>query len=203
MSEHASSLHTNKAPIAVLISGNGSNLQAIIDACKDPDYPASIKLVISNKENAYGLARAKRAGIETCIINHKHFTSREAFDEALASMLKEAHVDYVCLAGFMRLLTPGFTQQWEGKIINIHPSLLPAFKGMDAIGQALEAGATETGCTVHHVTAKMDEGPAIIQRTVPILPEDTKETLSDRIHKEEHIAYVEALKKLILSPIKN
>lgn len=188
---------TSKTPIAVLISGNGSNLQALIDACAAPDFPAEIVFVLSNKADAYGLERAKKTGINTCVLDHKTYDNREAFDCAMHEAITESGAKLVCLAGFMRLLSPWFVQQWEGKMLNIHPSLLPNFKGLDAIGQALEAGAKKTGCTVHFVTEGMDEGPVILQKTVQILEDDTHETLAQRIHTAEHEIYPAALKKLL------
>lgn len=185
---------TPKTPIAVLISGNGSNLQALTDAASAVDYPAEIKLVLSNKADAYGLERAKKAGISTIVLSHKDYDSREAFDAAMHAELVKHGIEFVCLAGFMRLLSAEFVRKWEGKMLNIHPSLLPEFKGLDAIGQAFRAGATETGCTVHWVTENMDEGPVVLQKSVPVLGGDTEQTLATRIHKAEHEMYVAALK---------
>lgn len=188
-----------KKHIAVLISGNGSNLRALINATAHADFPAHIALVISNKADAYGLKRAEAAGIPTIVIQHKDFTSREAFDARLQEALLAHQIQIVCLAGFMRLLSPGFVKLWEGRMLNIHPSLLPAFKGLDAIGQAWKAGVKETGCTVHLVTEEMDSGEILLQEKVTILPGDTYETLAQRIHAAEHRIYPEAL-KLLLSP---
>lgn len=185
-----------KVPVAVLISGNGSNLQAIIDACASSDYPAEVVLVISNKAEAFGLERAKKANIPTLTISHKDYPTREAFDAELHMACVKAGAKLVCLAGFMRLLTPEFVQKWDGRMLNIHPSLLPAFKGAHAIRDALAAGAEETGCTVHFVVPEMDSGPIILQRKVQVLPGDTEETLAPRIHAEEHACYVAALKKV-------
>lgn len=186
-----------KARVAVLISGSGSNLQALMDAAAQADYPAEIALVISNKAEAYGLVRAGNAGIPSRVISHRDYADREAFDAALHAALIEARIDYVCLAGFMRLLTAGFTQKWEGRMLNIHPSLLPEFKGAHAIRDALAAGAKTTGCTVHLVTPEMDAGPILLQAEVPILNDDTQESLAARIHAEEHRIYPAALKMLI------
>ena len=183
-----------KTPIAVLISGNGSNLQALMDAAQAADYPAVIKLVISNKADAYGLTRAEKAGIPSVVLNHKDYPSREAFDEAMHQELVTHGIEFVCLAGFMRLLSPAFVRKWQGKMLNIHPSLLPQFKGLNAIGQALEAGVSETGCTVHWVTEAMDEGPVVLQISVPIMDTDTETTLAERVHEAEHRCYVEALR---------
>jgi phosphoribosylglycinamide formyltransferase-1 len=187
-----------KTPIAVLISGNGSNLQALMDACATTDFPARIALVISNKPGAYGLTRARNAGIATQVIEHTHYASREAFDEALHAALMQSGAQLVCLAGFMRLLTPGFVARWRGRLINIHPSLLPKFKGAHAIADALAAGETVTGCTVHYVAEEMDAGEVIARAEVPILPGDTLESLSARIHAEEHRIYVEAVRRLVV-----
>ena len=184
---------------AVLISGSGSNLQALIDAAAAEDYPAEISLVISNKVDAYGLKRAENAGIKTIALSHKDYASREAFDEAVHAALLEHHIEFVCLAGYMRLLSGEFVCKWQGIMLNIHPSLLPDFKGLDAMGQALAAGASETGCTVHWVTEEMDEGPVVLQKTVPILDGDTEETLAPRLHAAEHETYPAALRQVLLA----
>lgn len=178
----------------VLISGSGTNLQALIDACAASDFPAEIVLVISNRADAGGLERARRAGIATRIIPHKEYSSREAFDAAVDTALRTAGVEFVCLAGFMRLLTPGFVNQWRDRLINIHPSLLPDFKGIDAVEQALAAGVNTTGCTVHFVRPEMDTGPILLQTEVPIKAGDTSESLHDRIRQAEHRAYPQALR---------
>jgi phosphoribosylglycinamide formyltransferase-1 len=179
---------------AVLISGSGTNLQALIDACAKPDYPAKIVLVISNKADAYGLARAKNAGIATCVINHKEFASREDFDKAMHEKIIASGAEFVCMAGFMRLLSGWFVDKWFNKLINIHPSLLPSFKGVDAHRQALEAGVKIAGCTVHFVRREMDAGPIIMQAAVAVLPGDTAELLSKRILEKEHECYVQSLR---------
>ncbi|MDO9458728.1 MAG: phosphoribosylglycinamide formyltransferase [Alphaproteobacteria bacterium] len=178
----------------VLISGSGTNLQALIDACTTPDYPAEITLVISNRADAGGLDRARQANIPATVISHKDYTSREAFDAAIDTALRAAGVEFVCLAGFMRLLTPGFVNRWHDRLINIHPSLLPAFKGIDAVEQALAAGVQTTGCTVHFVRPEMDTGPTLLQVEVPVKAGDTSETLHDRIRRAEHQCYREALR---------
>ncbi|AZU03376.1 phosphoribosylglycinamide formyltransferase 1 [Glycocaulis alkaliphilus] len=185
---------SGKTPIAVLISGRGSNLQCLIDACMGEDYPARIVAVISNRPDAYGLERAREAGIAAIAIDHKAFDSRMNFEAALDAALREAGAEFVCLAGFMRILTEGFVNAWEGRMINIHPSLLPKFKGVDTHARAIEAGESEHGCTVHWVTPGMDEGPVIAQARVPVLPGDTPETLAARVLVEEHRLYPEALK---------
>lgn len=185
---------SGKTPIAVLISGRGSNLQCLIDACAADDYPARIVAVISNRPGAYGLERAREAGIPAIAIDHKAYDSREDFEAALDAALREAGAEFVCLAGFMRILTEGFVNAWSGRMINIHPSLLPKFKGVDTHRRAIEAGESEHGCTVHWVTPGMDEGPVIAQARVPVLPGDTPETLAARVLVEEHRLYPEALK---------
>ena len=167
--------------IAVLISGRGSNLQALIDAAQKPDYPARIACVISNKPDTKGLECARDAKIPTEVIDHKKFASREAFEHALDAKLEEYDVQLVCLAGFMRLLTPWFVDRWRDRLINIHPSLLPSFPGLDTHKRALEARVKEAGCTVHFVRAEMDHGPIILQAIVPVMPGDTEETLAARV----------------------
>ncbi|NDF12288.1 MAG: phosphoribosylglycinamide formyltransferase [Proteobacteria bacterium] len=171
-------------------------MQALVEAAAKPDYPAEVCAVISNKADAKGLVFAAAKKIPTHVLDHKTFESRDAFDTALHDLIKKTGAEFVCLAGFMRLLTPGFTRKWEGKMINIHPSLLPLFKGAHAQRDAIEAGAKESGCTVHFVVAEMDSGPIIAQAKVPVLPGDTEETLSARILKEEHTLYPAALAKL-------
>lgn len=185
-----------KKRVAVLISGNGSNLQALIDACDRPEFPAQIALVISNKTDAYGLTRAINSGIETKIIGNKDYADRAAFDAALHAALVESHIEIVCLAGFMRLLTPDFVAHWEGRMINIHPSLLPAFPGLDTHAKAIASGAQFAGCSVHYVTAEMDAGPIILQAALPILPDDTPAELARRVLAEEHRIYPQALQWL-------
>lgn len=183
-----------KLNLAVLISGRGSNLQSILDACENPDFPAQVKIVISNKAEAYGLVRAEKMGIPTCIVAHKDFSSREEFEQALISALESAGpIDLVCLAGFMRVLTPLFISRWENRLINIHPSLLPAYKGLHTHERALAAKEKTTGCTIHFVTSGVDEGPIILQKSVPILPKDTPDSLAERVLEQEHLAYPEAI----------
>lgn len=185
---------TRKMPIAVLISGSGTNLQALIDACSDPSFPAKIVRVISNKADAYGLERAKKASLPITILSHRHYQDRLHFDHALDKQLKEDGAELVCLAGFMRLLTPWFTESWHNRLINIHPSLLPSFKGIHAQAQALQAGVRITGCTVHYVRSEMDSGPIIIQAAVPIFPQDDLTTLTARILVQEHRCYPYAVR---------
>ncbi len=184
----------SKLKIAVLISGGGTNLQALIDACKQPDYPAEIALVISNRTDAYGLKRAEEAHIPTKIINHKDFSSREKFDAQMDKEISSYGVELICLAGFMRLLSDEFVTKWFGKMINIHPSLLPAFKGADANSDAVAYGVKISGCTVHFVSTEMDSGPIILQRTVPVLNDDDRDALAARVLEQEHLAYPEAVR---------
>lgn len=180
--------------IGVLISGRGSNLQSLIDAAGQPGYPAQIALVISNVPDVEGLRRAERAGIATRTVNHKSFASKADFEDALHAELAAAGVELVCLAGFMRLLTEGFTSRWHDKLINIHPSLLPAFKGLDTHQRALDAGVRFGGCTVHFVRPAMDDGPIIVQAAVPILAGDDERSLTQRVLAEEHRIYPLAVK---------
>ena len=161
-----------------------------------PDYPAEIALVVSNKEDAYGLTRAKNAGIATEVIPHKQYPTRDAFDAALDSTLRKHRIELVCLAGFMRLLTTFFVEKWHGRMINIHPSLLPLFKGLDTHQRAIDEGVRFSGCTIHFVVPDMDSGPIILQAAVPILQHDTAETLQHRVHSAEHQIYPRALQWL-------
>lgn len=184
---------SGKARVAVLISGRGSNLAALIEAAKAADYPAEIVGVISNKASAPGLDIAKAAGIATEVISLKEFPDKLAADMAIDAQLKAWGVDVVCLAGFMRLLTPQLCDAWLGRMINIHPSLLPDFPGLDTHRKALEADVSEHGCTVHFVTAEMDSGPIIGQVAVPVEYGDTEERLSNRVLKAEHRLYPWAL----------
>ncbi|MBV9062481.1 MAG: phosphoribosylglycinamide formyltransferase [Alphaproteobacteria bacterium] len=179
---------------AVLISGRGSNLQSLIHARHEPDYPAEVVLVISNKADAGGLVIAEQAGIPAKVIPHKQFASREEFDAAVDAALREADVSLVCEAGFMRIHSEWFVKRWEGRILNIHPSLLPAFSGIHVHEQALAAGVKISGCTVHFLTAQLDSGPIIAQAAVPVLPDDTAETLAARVLEQEHKLYPEALR---------
>jgi len=186
-----------KSKVGVLISGRGSNLKSLIEASADANYPAEIVLVISNVAEAGGLAHAANAGIPTKVIPHKPFASREAFDAAIDAALREAGVEIVCEAGFMRIHSEGFVRQWEGRMINIHPSLLPAFKGTHVHEQALAAGVKMSGCTVHFVAAEVDSGPIIAQSVVPVHDGETPETLAARVLEEEHKLYPLALKRVI------
>lgn len=183
-----------KKRVGVLISGRGSNLQALIDATKDPDYPAKIVLVISNVAGAQGLARADAAGIRTLTISHKNYAPRESFDAAITEALEGAGVELLCNAGFMRLHSESFVRHWWDRHLNIHPSLLPDFKGLETHARVLEAGEKITGCSVHFVRPEMDTGPIIAQAEVPVLPADTVETLAARVLEAEHRLYPHALR---------
>jgi phosphoribosylglycinamide formyltransferase-1 len=184
-----------KKRVAVLISGRGSNMAALIEAARAPDYPAEIVLVVSNRPDALGLVRAREAGIATALVDHKTFgKDREAFEHALDAQMAMHHIDLICLAGFMRLLTPWFVTRWSGRMLNIHPALLPQFKGLDTHRRALEAGVPRHGATVHFVGVEMDAGPIIAQDSVPVLPGDTEKTLAARVLELEHRIYPQALR---------
>lgn len=180
--------------VGVLISGRGSNLQALIEACAEPGFPARIVTVISNNAKAQGLKRAQGAAIATQVIDHRRFAERGSFDAALDRALRAAGVELVCLTGFMRLLTPDFVNHWRDRLINIHPSLLPSFKGLHTHERALEAGVRLSGCSVHFVRPEMDSGPVIIQAAVPVAAEDTPDSLAQRILAVEHRCYPLALR---------
>jgi phosphoribosylglycinamide formyltransferase-1 len=179
---------------AILISGRGSNMQALIEACRAPDAPAEIVLVLSNEPAAAGLARAASAGIRTAVVPHRDYATRAEFDGALDRALKAAGAELICLAGFMRLLTPGFVAAWRDRMINIHPSLLPAFPGLDIHARVLAAGVRFSGCTVHFVRHETDTGPIILQAAVPVRQDDTPESLAARVLEAEHRIYPEALR---------
>ena len=180
--------------VAVLISGRGSNMTALIEAARKPDYPAEIVLVLSNRPDAGGLATARAAGTATEVIDHKPFgKDRDAFDDAMQKALDTCRIELVCLAGFMRLLSPGFVSRWHERMLNIHPGLLPAFKGLDTHRRALEAGANVHGATVHFVVPEMDAGPIIMQGAVKVRDGDTEDALAGRVLKVEHRIYPEAL----------
>ena len=183
--------------LAVLISGRGSNLQAIIDAVNDRTLDASISVVVSNREDAAGLQRAREAGIETLFLNPKSFSNRDAYDRALVGELQARRVDLVCLAGYMRLVGEPVLVAFPHRILNIHPSLLPAFPGLDAQRQALEHGVRVSGATVHFVTGELDGGPIILQACVPVRADDTVDRLSARILIEEHRIYPEAIETVL------
>lgn len=179
---------------AILISGRGSNMAALLDAAADPAYPAEIALVLSNRADAAGLARAARAGIPTAVVESRRFgKDRTGFEAAMEAELAAHDIALIALAGFMRVLTEGFTQRWEGRMLNIHPSLLPAFPGLDTHARALAAGVRLHGCTVHLVTPGVDEGPIVAQAAVPVLAGDTEEALARRVLAEEHRLYPTAL----------
>lgn len=183
-----------KKRVAILISGRGSNMVSLIEAATQDGYPAEVVVVGSNRPDAPGLEKASQAGLETFTLDHKTFgKDRKAFDTALSAALKQHQVDLVVLAGFMRLLTPGFTEEWAGRMINIHPALLPSFPGLNTHERALKAGVKLHGATVHFVTSDMDAGPIIMQGAVPVLDEDTPETLGARVLDVEHQIYPEAL----------
>lgn len=183
----------NKMPTAVLISGRGSNMMSLVDAAAAPDYPARIVAVIANRGDAAGLAWARERGLETRVVDHKQFDGRAAFEGALGRTLAEVGTELICLAGFMRLLTAPFVEAWSGRMINIHPSLLPAFKGLHTQEQALAAGVRIAGCTVHFVVPEMDAGPIIAQAAVPVLTGDTPDSLAARVLVAEHKLYPHAL----------
>jgi formyltetrahydrofolate-dependent phosphoribosylglycinamide formyltransferase len=190
-----------KIHLAVLISGSGSNLQALIDACKNPDFPAQIDIVITNNPNAYGIQRAHDQGIATAILDHTKFANRHAFEEKVQKVLDLYPIDLICLAGFMRILTPEFVGKWAGKIINTHPALLPKHGGKGMHGEnvhkaVLKAKDTESGVTIHYVIPEVDRGEIIVQRKVPVDPTDTWDSLAARVLAEEHVAYVEAVRTI-------
>jgi phosphoribosylglycinamide formyltransferase-1 len=186
----------DKIKLAILISGRGSNMQALIKACEDPDFPAQIELVISNIPNAEGLKKARSHDIPTCIVAHKEYETKAGFESALNTALGAADVDYICLAGFMRLLSAEFVNRWPLRIINIHPSLLPAYKGLNVHRRVIDDKQKLSGCTVHFVVPEMDAGPVILQKTVPVHEGDTPQSLADRILAEEHAAYPEAIRMI-------
>ena len=191
-----------KRPIAVLASGRGSNFQALAKACADPDYPARIALLFSDRRAAPALQYAKEAGIPTQYLSAKNFATRTEYDLAVSDMLQAYKPDFLCLAGYMRLLSPQFIKRWENIALNVHPSLLPSFKGLAAQRQALEAGVKIAGCTVHIVTQEMDAGPIIKQSALEVKENDTEETLSARLLPLEHAAYVEAVRLMALGKVK-
>jgi len=185
--------------IVVLISGGGTNLQAIIDACELTDYPGSVVGVVSNKSDAYGLTRAKNAEIETVALSHKDFESRERYDQALIEKIDQFSPDIIVLAGFMRILTPVFVQHYQGKLLNIHPSLLPKYQGLNTHQRAIDAGDTEHGVSVHFVTEELDGGPVILQAKVPVFDGDTCDDLAARVHEQEYRIYPLVVKWLCQS----
>lgn len=186
----------SKARTAVLISGRGSNMMALVEAARNPAFPAQIVCVVSDKADAKGLEFAAANGIAAQVIDHKSYPSREVFELALDDYLRSMNVEIVALAGFMRVLTAGFIAGWEGRMINIHPSLLPAYKGLHTHERALADGVSTHGCTVHFVTPELDAGPILLQAEVPVISGDTPDTLAARVLKEEHRIYPEALAML-------
>ena len=183
-----------KKRVAILISGRGSNMMALAEAARAPDYPAEVALVVSNRPDAPGLQHAQSAGIKALAIDHKAYATREAFDAAVEAALAEERIDLVCHAGFMRIQSTGFAARWSGRQLNIHPSLLPSFKGLHPQKQALDAGVRISGCTVHFLSPELDSGPIIAQAAVPVLAGDTPKTLADRILVAEHKLYPFALR---------
>lgn len=188
--------------LAVLVSGNGSNLQAMIDARVRGEFTPEIRVVISNRPGVGALERATRAGIEAVVLDHKTFPDRVSFDTALDAELRKRGVEWIALAGFMRLLSPGFVSSWRGRLVNVHPSLLPAFPGARALQAALEAGVDRTGVTVHFVDEGTDTGPAIAQAPVPIVPGDTEDTLASRVHEVEHRLFPRAVAAVATGRVK-
>lgn len=187
----------SKARVAILISGRGSNMSALIEACQAPDFPAEIVGVLSNRAAAPGLEIAAAHGIATASLAQSKFPMREMFEDTMTQVLESWETDVVCLAGFMRILGEDFVRRWEGRMINIHPSLLPEYKGLHTHERALADGAKEHGCSVHFVTPGLDEGPVILQARVPVRADDTVETLAARVLAEEHVIYPKALRMLV------
>ena len=185
-----------KTRAAVLISGRGSNMMALVEAARDPAYPAEIALVLSNRADARGLVFAASHGIATEIVDHRAYPSRQDFEAALHEKLLDHRIELVACAGFMRVLGEDFVTRWQGRILNVHPSLLPAYRGLHTHERALADGAREHGCTVHELTAELDGGPIILQARVPVLAGDTPETLASRVLREEHRIYPEALARV-------
>jgi phosphoribosylglycinamide formyltransferase-1 len=180
--------------VGILISGRGSNMSALVESSRVADYPAEIVIVISNEPDAGGLTFAASRGIPTAVVNHRNYSSRETFGEAIEAELFTAGVEIVCLAGFMRLLATPLVERWRGRMLNIHPSLLPAYKGLNTHARALADGVKTHGCTVHFVAPELDSGPIIVQAEVPVLPGDDEKSLAARVLKEEHRIYPEALR---------
>jgi phosphoribosylglycinamide formyltransferase 1 len=191
-----------KKRVGVLISGRGSNMRSLVEAARSPDYPAEIVGVLSNKAEAGGLQFAEENGIATHVINHRDYTTREAFDAAIDDWLRALRVDIVCCAGFMRIITPVLTSKWKGQMLNIHPSLLPDYPGLHTHARAIADGRTLAGCTVHFVTDELDGGPIVAQATVPVLHHDTPESLAARVLEKEHELYVKALELVAHGQIK-
>jgi phosphoribosylglycinamide formyltransferase-1 len=185
---------TARLRTAILISGRGSNMDALIAATRAPDFPAEIALVLSNRPDAPGLAKAKAAGIAVAAVDHKIYAGREEFERSLQLVLETYRVDFICLAGFMRIFTPWFINQWRGRMLNIHPALLPSYRGLHTHERALADGVKIHGCTVHFVVPEMDEGPIVAQAAVPVRDDDTPESLGARVLSQEHVIYPLALR---------
>jgi len=183
-----------KGRVGILISGRGSNMEAIADACKREDFPAEVGIVVSNEPDASGLQKARVRRIESQVIDHRASRSREEHDKRIHAIMSARKVDLICLAGYKRILSPWFVREWRGRVMNVHPSLLPAFPGLDAQEKAFDYGVRLSGCTIHFVDERVDHGPIILQCSVPLLDEDTVETFSERILEQEHRAYTEAVK---------
>ncbi|RKH60059.1 phosphoribosylglycinamide formyltransferase [Corallococcus llansteffanensis] len=194
-------MSARRARLGVLVSGGGSNLQALLDAARQEDFPAEVACVVSNVPTAYALERARQAGVRAEVVDHKHFGAKADFEAALRGVLADAGVEWVCLAGFMRLVSADFLKHFPGRVLNIHPSLLPAFPGLHAQRQALERGVKVAGCTVHYVDAGTDTGPIIAQAAVPVLPEDDEASLSARILAEEHRLYPLAVRLVVTGAV--
>ncbi len=186
----------SKKKVAILISGRGSNMEALIKACQDASFSASIELVISNKKEAYGLEIAQSYGIHTESLNRKNFQNDHEFDSKISAILKENNIEIICTAGYMKILTKDFVESWHNKIINIHPSLLPDYKGLNTHKRVLDDGIQLTGCTTHIVESELDSGQILMQATVPVLVNDTEDTLATRVLKMEHIIFPETLKRI-------
>ncbi|RKH19491.1 phosphoribosylglycinamide formyltransferase [Corallococcus sp. CA047B] len=194
-------MSAKRARLGVLISGGGSNLQALLDAAGQADFPAEVACVVSNMPTAYGLERARKVGVRAEVVDHKGFASKADFEAAVLGVLADAGVEWVCLAGFMRLVSADFLKHFPGHVLNIHPSLLPAFPGLHAQRQALERGVKVAGCTVHYVDAGTDTGPIIAQAAVPVLPQDDEASLSARILAEEHRLYPLAVRLAVTGAV--
>ena len=189
-------MSSSRKRTAILISGRGSNMEALIEAARSPDYPAEIALVLSNRPDAPGLATARKTGVVVAAIDHKIFAGREDFERSMQAMLDIHRIELICMAGFMRLVTPWFIGQWRGRMINVHPALLPSYRGLDTHARALADGVKIHGCTVHFVVPAMDEGPIITQAAVPVLDSDTPESLARRVLAQEHVIYPLALARV-------
>ena len=189
-----------KLKLAVFISGRGSNMRSIVQACAEVDFPAEVSVVVSNNPDAAGLDFAKENGLACVVVDHKSFHGKAAFENAIYDALQDYEIDLICLAGFMRILSADFIARWpENSIINIHPSLLPDYKGLDTHQRAIDDGRDQGGCSVHYVTPEVDGGAVILQRAVPILPDDDADSLAERVLPEEHIAYPEAIRLIAAS----